>query len=155
MSWWASMFAPDIVRKHSALGLILSRREGVEATQWHIRLQCRENSATAQSALLDPTREERAEARVPLEAYLGLWEEIIESGFIALAMSGAFKAGDGTDLYFEAGVGPDGLGWVFSTRRERVQEEPALGALYDVLVGFAKAHAPLIDTYPEEFSRLM
>jgi len=61
-------------------------------------------------------------------------------------MSGDFNAGDGTDLYFEAAVGPDGLGWVFSTRTERVRETPEVLALFELILGFSRDHAPLLET---------
>lgn len=146
MSWWEAMFSADVVRKKSSLGLVLSRREGIEATQCQIQLRCENEQAMAQTTWRYPDTSTSEEAALPLDAYVSLWEAIVASGWVALAMSGDFKAGDGTDLYFEAGVGPDGLGWVFSTRMVRVRETPELRALFELILGFARDHAPGLET---------
>lgn len=133
--WWWKTYGDNAVLSAESdlyLGLnpqALNRDERLEATFKSIAGQ-----ATLKVSLSSANGDQEETVQLEQQAYLDLWQEVIGTGFLGIAMKGIDPGwSGGTGVYIGGHAGPDGLGWTISSTYESFQSVSESRRLIEVL----------------------
>lgn len=146
--WWYRTYGDaEVVASESKVGFTLNRfeeRDGYTAG-WTTEAVFASQEGVAALKTVAGWPEGRDEETIELTSaeYADLWQRVIDTGWVAEAMSGADSGsfGDSNEAYLVGAAGPQGLGWTVSSTRQKFESSPSAGRLLALLQAEATARS--------------
>jgi len=141
--WWFRTFGDEtVIAESSTLALALNPEVLNHDHQLLAEFESKNGEATLK-VTVDGDGDDQTEV-IPLESedYQALWQKVMDSGFLAKAMTGKISvSGVGVLLHGEAG--PDELGWTLTSTMEEIEASEAPRRMMELLDETASASSEL------------